>query len=349
MLGMIRALLVLALALSTGSVAHAQSTVTVTLSDQGKAAAAAAGYSPADFASAIKGKVDDAYQTNNVPGFLRSFTDATGFSQRGLGVDYVSVPNSFIIGIAANAAVASDKLLTSTERPTEGGAAVNFGAMIGTNLGGVGLPRWTIYANGFYQSASTDRLSGTLLSAGAHAQVKLIEAEDTGGSATVVRWIGVDVTGGVEYTMWKLGAADSGIKNDFTIPSQGASNSPSQTVTLSSMGTFDLKTNAVTIPIEVTTGIRIALLASVYIGAGIDFTYGKSTLDAGLNGTLTDSNNNNLGNVAITASGDNTASPASGRVLAGVQLNLWKLKVFVQGNVSQTPAASIAAGIRLVL
>ena len=145
---MIRALVVLALLVP--SLAHAQATVTVTLSPDGKAIAAAAGYSEADFATAIKGKVDDAYQTNNVQGFLRSFTDATGFSQRGLGVDYVSVPGSFIIGIAANAAVATDKLVTSSDRPTSGGAAVNFGAMIGSNLGGFGLPRWTIYGNGFY-------------------------------------------------------------------------------------------------------------------------------------------------------------------------------------------------------
>lgn len=341
---MLRAVVILGV---LGGVAHAQSSVTVTLSDQGKAAAAQLGYSESDFAAKIKGQVDDAYQTNNVNGFLRSFTDATGFSQRGLGVDYVSVPNSFIVGVAANAAVASDSLLTSDDRPTSGGAAVNFGAMIGMNLGGIDLPRWTIYANGFYQTASTDRLTGTLISAGAHAQVKLIQAEDGGGSATVVRWIGLDVTSGVEYTSWSLGAADSGIKNNFDIPS--TNNNATASLTLDSMGKFDLKSNAVTIPVEVTTGLRIALIASVFVGAGIDFTVGKSTVDGSLTGNVTDQNGTNYGTVNIQAKGDNTASPAAGRILGGVQINLWKLKIFVQGNLSQTPAASIAAGVRLVI
>ncbi len=341
-----RALLVLALLVP--HLAHAQSSVDVTLSPDGKAAAAALGYSEADFATQIKNKVDDAYQTNNVQGFLRSFTDATGFSQRGLGVDYVSVPGSFIIGIAANAAVATDSEVTSGQRPTEGGAAVNFGAMIGLNLGGMDLPRWTLYANGFYQDASTDRLSGTLLSAGAHAQYKLIQAEDGGGTAALVRWIGLDVTSGIEYTMWKLGANDSGIKNNFDVGAASGGNG-TETLTLMSSGTFNLNTNAVTVPVEVTTGLRIALIASVFIGAGVDFTYGKSTVDGNLTGDMTDGSGKDIGTVKITASGNNTGSPASGRVLAGVQLNLWKLKIFVQGNVSQTPAASIAAGIRLVI
>lgn len=343
---MIRALIVLALLVP--SLAHAQATVDVTLSADGRAAATQLGYSETGFADAIKSKVNDAYQTNNVQQFLRSFTDATGFSQRGLGVDYVSVPNSYIIGIAANAAVASDKIVNADDRPTAGGAAVNFGAMIGMNLGSLDLPRWTIYANGFYQSASTDRLSGTLLSVGAHAQVKLLEAEEGGGSATVVRWIGLDVTSGIEYTRWSLGANDNGIKNDFTVGA-AAGGSGSETLSLLAKGAFDLETNAVTIPVEVTTGLRIALLASVFIGAGVDFTVGKSTVDANLQGEVTASDGRSLGTVKIAATGNNTASPAAGRVLAGVQLNLWKLKIFVQANVSQTPAASVTAGLRLVL
>jgi hypothetical protein len=35
--------------------------------------------------------------------------------------------------------------------------------------------------------------------------------------------------------------------------------------------------------------------------------------------------------------------------MTGAQLNLWKLKIYVQLNASATPAASIGAGIRGVL
>lgn len=50
----------------------------------------------------------------------------------------------------------------------------------------------------------------------------------------------------------------------------------------------------------------------------------------------------------IKGRGSNNGSPGTARILAGVQLNLWKLKVFGQVNASQAPAASIAFGLKFV-
>lgn len=326
------------------TLALADGSVTVALSPEGNALATALGSSPAQLAAEIKAKIDKAYQTNDVPGFLRSFTDATAFSQRGLAVDYVSVPSSFIIGFGGNVAAGSNDILEE-DRPTAG-AAVNLGFMLGANLSGWGLPRWTLFGNGFYNSASSDRLSGNLASAGAHAQVKLIQPARDQGAARAFRWTGVDVTSGIEYTRWSLDA-NQGLSNDFSIAA-GSSSIPME---LTSDGEFRLTSNAVTIPIEATTGMRLLGILSVYAGAGIDFTAGNSTVDASLSGEVRtqDASNTDVGTVTITADGDNTASPAALRALLGFQVNLWKLKLFLQGNVSQTPAASLSFGVRLVL
>ena len=57
-----------------------------------------------------------------------------------------------------------------------------------------------------------------------------------------------------------------------------------------------------------TTGLRIALI-DVFIGLGVDFTYGKSTVDGNLTEDMTDGSGKDIGTVKITASSNNTGSP----------------------------------------
>ncbi len=341
----VAALLVTLVALPV--VAHAQSAVTVMLSPQGTAVAGAAGITPADLAARIKNEVDLAYDTAHVNNFLRSFGDATSFAQRGLGVDYMSLPSNFMIGVGVQVGVCSTDEIDFKERPTEGGAAANASIMVALNLADAGAPRWTLYANGFYEKGSTDRLDGNITTGGFHIQYKLIEPQKDEGVANVLRWAGVDLTTGVEFTRWSLGAKHDSIAQDFNID---LGNGTTDTTTLNSTGKFNLTSTAGTIPIELTTGLRIALLVSLYAGVGFDITAGKSEVDGDLTGTLTQkSDGANLATVHITESGNNTSSPGQFRGLAGVQVNLWKLKVYAQANVSQLPAASLGFGVRLVL
>jgi hypothetical protein len=326
------------------ALALADASVTVALTPEGNALALASGSTPTKLAADIKAKIDDAFQTNDVPGFLRAFTDATAFSQRGLAVDYVSVPSSFIIGLGGNVAVASKDVLDQNA-PTAG-AAANLGVMLGANLAGWDLPRWTLFGNGFYNTASTDRLNGHLASGGFHAQVKLVQPAEDKGVARAFRWTGIDVTSGIEYTRWTLDA-NKGLTNNFAVGAGVTTIDMKAT----SDGTFRLTSNALTIPVEASTGFRVLGILSLYGGAGVDFTTGSSTVNAALTGNIrtTDATNTDVGTVTVTASGDNTASPAALHALLGAQINLWKLKIFVQGNVSQTPAASVSFGLRLVL
>lgn len=325
--------------------ADSTSSVQVTLTPQGEALAAAAGTTPQMLANDIRKEVEKAFQTADVDGFLRAFSDATAFSQRGLAVDYVSVPSSFIIGFGANVSAASADEIDNVDSPTAG-AAINLGLMLGANLAGWNLPRWTVFGNAFYNAASTDRLSGNLTSLGAHAQVKLIKPAEDKGYARAFRWTGLDATSGIEYTRWSLKAAD-GLENDFAAGGALAE----YDLTMTSSGTFNLKSNAITIPIEATTGFRVLGLLSIYGGGGIDLTYGESKVDAELVGNVKtdDSTETPVGAAVVTANGNNTGSPAALRALLGVQVNLWKLKIFTQGNLSQTPAASVSFGVRLVL
>jgi hypothetical protein len=324
--------------------ARAQVAVGVQLNAEGEALASQLGVTSQDLASRIQTRVNDAYGATNVDGFLRSFADATAFAMRGLGVDYASDPQSLILGVGINFAVAASDQINSDERPTAGLAA-NIAFMAGYNLASQGAPRWTLFANGFYREASTDSLEGGLTSVGLHAQYRLLDPQVDDSAATkLLRWGGIDITGGLEFTRWSLGIEDT-IETDFTV--EGSSGSAG--VVLTSTGRFDLTSTATSIPIEITTSLRIALLLSIYVGGGIDFTAGTGKLDANLDGTMRTTDDRDIGTTTITGGGDNSASPIAARVLAGAQLNLWKLKVYAQVNASATPAASLGVGVRGVL
>ncbi|MCW5806910.1 MAG: hypothetical protein KIT31_31415 [Deltaproteobacteria bacterium] len=337
-------LVVAAAALLLPTIAAADATVQVQLNDEGRAVAQQLGTSPERMAAQIKEQIDSIYQTGNVDGFLRAFTDATSFSARGIGVDYASAPTGFLVGIAANVAAAGNGDLRGEERPTAGLAA-NLAIMAGLNLKPWGLPKWTVFGNGFYRGGAAARLDGTITSAGAHVMYRIAEPTSTeGATGSAVRWLGLSLTTGIEYTRWQLGLGGDSIDTNLDV----GEGSAATTLALAASGRFDLRSNAVTIPIEATTGLRIAVLASVYVGAGIDLTRGNSTVEANLNGTLLTSDNRDVGTVAITGNGDNTGSPGSARLIAGAQLNLANLKLFVQASASATPAASVAFGLRFV-
>jgi hypothetical protein len=320
------------------AVAQAQSSVNVTLTPEGQAYATAQGSTPQSFADDVTTRINEAYSANNVNGFLRGFADAASFSNRGLGVDYASLPNHAIIGIGATVSAVSDGV-PSRERPV-GGAAANFAVMAALNLGSWDLPRWTVSGHGLYYKASSDELRGAISGAGAHLQYKVLKPRE-GLSATLLLWNGLDVTAGVEFLRWTLGT-DRSITTDVD---QG-----NATLKLVSTGTFDLTTTTMTVPIEVTTGFRIALLATVYAGAGIDLQYGKTAVNANLRGSLRSPDGaTEFAQADIKLDGSNTPHPLAPRALVGVQLNLWRLKIYVQGTVSAIPAASLGTGIRLVL
>lgn len=321
--------------------AHAQLAVGVQLNSEGQMLAQQLGISEQELASRMQAGINNAYDATNVDGFIQSFADATAFSMRGLGVDYASDPNSLIVGVGANVAVAASEQVNASERPTAG-LAPNIGFMAGYNLASQGAPRWTVFGNGFYRKGSTQDLRGGILSAGLHVQYRLFNPQRDNGVATkALRWTGIDVTGGIELTRWTLGIDDH-IVTDFGVNgTNGSAN-----LVLDSTGTFDLSSTAATLPVELTTGVRIALLLSMYVGVAVDLTAGTGKLDTNLNGTLSTSDGRNVGTATITGGGNQNASPFAARILAGVQLNLWKLKLYVQVNGSATPAASVGFGIR---
>lgn len=318
------------------------SSVTVTLTPEGQQLATSFGDSEAALIQKVQTKIDDIYQTARIPQLLDAFVGTTEVSNRSLGVDYATRPGELMIGAVADGALASDAAFTTGGHVTTG-AVINFAVMTGANLARWDHPRWTAFANGFYESGSLKALDGHLLSLGGHVQYHVLD----GRGGRQARWLGLDATTGLELARWTLGAGSNGpIATRFTL--QGTTPGESRNLTLTSTGTLSLVATTVTVPIEVTTGVRLGNAIALYTGGGIDVTGGGSTLTVQLDGDLTITQDaTNVGHVVITASGDNSAPPLSAHALAGLQLEAPHFQLVVQGLV--TPSVYGAnVGIRVV-
>ncbi len=330
-----RALLIV---LACATSARADVTVDVTLTPDGQALARQLGLTTADLEQRVGAELDAVFATAHVPDLLRALSDASAFSARGLGVDYVSLPRGVLFGIAGTGAITTNDQLAIADRLT-GGLVVDLAAMVGLNLARWGHPRWTLFANGYYQSDGTTALEANLASGGAHVQVAVIAPH----GPHLLRWIGLDVTTGVELTRWAVGVSEP-IEGAFEV----GGGAQSAYVELVSTGRFELAATTTAIPFEVTTGVRLAGLLALYAGGGVDLDVGQATVAAQMTGPLSDAAGHMLGTLTIAGSDRRSGTPLVPRALGGAQLELGQVKVFAQVNAAES-LASVGAGVRFVL
>ncbi|HUJ62423.1 MAG TPA: hypothetical protein VLX92_28165 [Kofleriaceae bacterium] len=331
------ALLVLVLA-GAPALARADASINVMLNAQGQQLASDYGQSEDQVIQRVKDGIASYYETNNIAELLRGFADTAAADDRGIGVDYDLHPGDIVVGAEAHGALATDVTLDGSSHVVTG-AVVGGTATAGWDLAKVGAPRVAVFANGFYEGATIHGLTGHLLSLGGHALVRVVTAR--GGGA--VTWTGLAVMAGVEYARWSLGTS-APIISDTALTS--ASTGEVKEIAFIANGTLSLLSSTVSIPLEVTTGVKLFGVLVIYGGGGADLTFGSSTLTAGLSGDLTiDADRTPIGTATITASGSVSPTAVTAHALAGLQLTTRHVHVFVQGEI--TPQAETAAlGVR---
>jgi hypothetical protein len=323
------------------AVAAADSNVNVTLTPAGQQLWQDLGLtSAADLIQKVNDKIDSYYQVTRIPQLMKAFADTTAFADRDLGVVYTMKAKSIVVGGVATGAVDSDASFTSSNGgKVTTGEIYNFAVMAGASLERWGVKRWSVFANGFYEPLSFNALAGHLLSTGVHAQYRLIEGKWDGA----VKWIGLDVTGGVEYARWNMGIA-APIKYSFTVK---GIDTRSVNLTLTSTGTLDLEASGESFPLELTTGLRFADFWSVYAGGGVDVTTGNSTLTAALDGDMNvTSDGTNVGHVTITASGSESPTPVTVHAVLGTQVDAGPVQIYLQSVLTPSITA-LALGLRV--
>ncbi len=318
--------------------AHADSSVELTLNAQGQQIAEDIGFSVDGLIAASKTKIDELYRLSQFPRLLTAFADTVAIAQAGMNVDYDPDPGDILIGAGAGGIHGDVAIGTTNE--LLGGSIINFAGMAGVNLGRWRHPRWTVFANGFYESTTIHDLDGTLFTLGAHVQYRIVPPSAPGP----VRWTGVSATTGLEYASWTVGTTSGGsIESHFVV--EGTKDRKS--IHMSSTGTLDVNVTTVRVPIEVTTGVRLNNTLVLYGGGGIDLTAGSSEIVAQLTSALSiNSDNLPVGTAVITGSESDSPTPFTAHALAGIAVHTRHVRVLLQSQVSPGELA-INLGLRI--
>jgi hypothetical protein len=324
---------------------------------QTQALITATGMTQAQLQTFLTGKLDQLFQVTNAASFIRNFGDAQSFTSKGLGVDYASEATYFEVGGSASFALGMDRTYQpgSTQGYPIQGVGLNATVMAGASLGFLGIP---VMVFGNWMQVPTQRygeMSGKLDNWGIHAQLRLFgPSRKTTGLKALVRWGGVAITSGFDSSHMGLGVSRD-VSSNFGIPSS-VTNGVNVDVTGDATGNAVFKIDMTTrsIPVEVTTSVRLLTLLTAYGGLGFDWQLGGgSALDLAMNASMIahipGQPDANLGTAFVHATSHVDPSAAKVRGILGAQVDLWLIRLFAQLNVANTSPtmASVAVGARV--
>jgi hypothetical protein len=344
---------------ASGADVHAQAQITFTPGADTQTFFNLTGLSQQD----LTNKLNGLFQAAGTQSFLQKFGDAQSFTSKGLGVDYASEATYFEVGGAASFALGMDR--TYQPGNTQGfpisGVGLNASLMGGLSLGFLGIPVM-VFGNWMkVPTTSYGAMSGSLDNWGVHAQVRLLgPSRRMSALNMLVRWGGIAITTGLDYSHMTLGlkqpiSSTFTFPNDVTVDTTGAATGAITDANGTAVGTAHLNIDMTTksIPLEVTTSLRLMTLFTAYGGLGFDWQLGGgSNMDVGVDATMVGhagAQNWDLGTAHVKFAAHANPSAAKIRGILGAQVNLLVVRLFTQLNVENTnpTMASIAVGARV--
>ena len=292
-------------------------------------------------------------------------TDASIFS---LSVGGGGVINSPTQQILSNPATLADDFNNTLPEVGLGAAA---SVLLGINLRHFHLPKFRYFDFGRLQvfinfmtvsrqiatAAFDDPLSLRYMTLGAHAQYRLVRQHSVlrGG---LLRWGGVSVATGFDFSSLSAlaaGSLPSGVASGNFV--QGGTTLRAD-VTWGGNANLGLDFGAASIPLEVYTNVQLLYFLSLYVGAALDFNFGASSFSADVQSarsikvTLRDPNTQQSTeianpNAALNLNAQSAPASVGGRALAGAQINLGVVALFVQGNIDTARNLGANGGLRL--
>ena len=117
-------------------------------------------------------------------------------------------------------------------------------------------------------------------------------------------------------------------------------------------GTYDVTSVSDTIPVELSTNLRI-LVATVYVGGGADIVnVGSATSSISLGGDINASaygQESTLGDITVSLDGEGIADEIVPRAFAGLQADILFIKAYGHLNVGFNDSFGGHVGLRVVL
>ncbi|NOY28570.1 MAG: hypothetical protein GXP62_22170 [Oligoflexia bacterium] len=275
--------------------------------------------------------------------FLSQMGAANIMAAKGMGADYASNPQRFVLGGGFGTAVsaAGARFGRGAEGLPAGGFAFQASLLAGVNLGILSgndsfLRRFMLYANGLLAETNPDPFHASATNLGAHLQFKLVRPKDHSG---LFEWGGLDVTSGYEYSNYRLS-----LSQEFPIQADS--------LTWNATGNLGIGTDSTSIPIELSTNLRVFIL-SAYLGAAVDVSpTALSTSEISLGGPVVvdySGATENIGTASVSLTDQGGASGTTGRLFGGAQVNILFVKVYAHLNVGLDQSFGGHLGLRLAM
>jgi hypothetical protein len=212
--------------------------------------------------------------------------------------------------------------------------------MAGLNLGAFSdkdsaLRRFKIYVNGMSATTEREPFSGTFLNYGGHLQIQVIKGGDkTDG----VRWGGLDLTSGYEYSSYILDLSQE-------MPVEA------DPMLWNASGTYRISAESTSVPIEVSTNLHI-FVVTAFAGAAFDYGLGGTAeSEIKVEGPITvtiDGEPQTAGTAGASLSASGVADAYSPRAFVGAQVDIFMVHLYGQLNVTLDQSVGGHLGARVV-
>lgn len=316
--------------------------------DVDRAKAQQLGMDPDRLERDLDAMVDQHLRLRDLDGFLESMARAAAVSTRGMGADYGSNPQRFVLGGGVGSGVNSAGLTfgKGQEALPPGGFAAQVSFLAGVNLGGIlgakegsAGRRFLLYANGLAMPLPSSReIGGTMYNAGAHLQVLLVDRVNAG----VASWGGLALTAGYERSHYALRLRK---ELPLSAPISGGE------ATWTALGDYRITATSDAIPIELSTNVRL-LAVTVWMGGALDVGFGESNAFAALNGPVkgkVGGRSEAMGTGSLALSAGQPFEDVVPRLFLGAQLNVLMLKAYGHLNLASDGSVGGHVGARIAL
>lgn len=257
--------------------------------------------------------------------WLEQMAAANALTTKGMGVDYASNPQRFVVGGSFGSAVngAGVTFVKGEAALPEGGFAVQAAAMAAVNLGAFAkdesfFRRFVLSVNGMKAGGATGPFHADFYNVGAHLQIKLVRPPHDG----VVEWGGIDLTGGYELSSYALT-----LSQEIPVETDG--------LAWDATGRFDIAASSQTIPLELSTNLRV-FVVTAYAGGGVDLRQTAIAVgDASLMGPISvdvQGTPQQIGTAGVSMGLTGQAIGYVPRAFVGAQINVFFVKIYGQIN-----------------
>jgi len=283
---------------------------------------------------------------------MQGMANTSVMASKGIGKDYASYMNMYLIGVGAG--VALDQQYDSTIDSEISGGGGALGVVVGStarNLGfqsfaGLDPKRVGIYANfmrykhnQIIQSdpESESNLAADLFNLGVHFRYDWID----GTGSPMFGWGGLKLHWGYDYNQTTIVFENDLDKNInlIDLPSSGG-DTASIAGRITGSPRYQVKSQTHSIPLEISTDVRFLYFLTLYGGLGTDINYGKATGEGLLNGNVSPlACTSGAACVGITdlkvqvqanLDAEGRVDPLMLRGFAGVQFNVPYFRIYAQ-------------------